>query len=151
LVDFKPKIFRPVIKKISNDMLLCPLTEFVVEFASFECYLLHSLLLESPVKDLMLENIGVGKYLIRRVVSLLANQECGQLSGEDDLLLANSQAELRLLREDLSRFNFFSLELNLDPDKFLDYLVNCIRNDVLSVQRYFSLTRSKYKKNCRLI
>jgi hypothetical protein len=95
----------------------------------------------------MLENIGAGKCLIRRVVSLLANQECGQLSDEDDLLLANLQAELRLLREDLSGFNFFSLEINLDPDEFLDYLVNCIRNDVLSIQRYFSLTRSKYKKN----
>ena len=34
----------------------------------------------------------------------------------------------------------------MDPDEFLDYLVNCIRNDVLSIQRYFSLTRSKYKK-----
>jgi hypothetical protein len=55
-------------------------------------------------------------------------------------------AEIRASLNDLEILGIENLPLNISSDDFLDYLINCIRNDVISFQRFLSKTRCTRKK-----
>jgi exonuclease III len=135
---------------ISGDMIDNPLTVFVVEFSCIECYLHHAANIDNTFKEDTLHKIGLGKRYLREAARLESSSFSGPLSQENVHLLDSFYAELNMLNDDLNLFNFENLQISIDYDDFLEVLIMCIRNDVLSLQRYLSLSRSLAKKNLSL-
>ena len=55
--------------------------------------------------------------------------------------------ELNQLIDDLDVSNLQHLDLNVSGDIFLEYLINCIRNDLVSYQTFISKTFNATKNN----
>jgi hypothetical protein len=62
--------------------------------------------------------------------------------GNDNL---PGMAEVQAILHDLDLLGIQFYNINIDNDVFLDYLVNCIRNDVISFQRFLTKLRSEKK------
>jgi hypothetical protein len=135
---------------ISGEMIDNPLTVFAVDFSCMECYLHHATKIDNNFKNDALQKIGLGKRYLREAARLESSSFSGPLSQETAHLLDSFYAELNMLNDDLNLFIFENLQISIEYDNFLEILIMCIRNDVLSLQRYLSLSRSLAKKNLSL-
>ena len=133
-LSFRKESLGPSRPVISNKFISNPVTSMLVKISVTECYLHHvnpNPALPALYLQGLLRLVGRGRQLIT-------------LIGPDDDLLPlrhrteeerhdrNRQlAELRDITDRLPVARLQNLQLNIDDDLFLDYLVNCIRNDVI--------------------
>jgi exonuclease III len=132
-----------ILSATTNDIL----TEFIVNLSAFECYLHHfdvSSPEENLLKDSLLNKIGTAKKEVREATKILHPQACHKKINE--YLLDQKITNIRTLIDDLSQFNIPDFKVNIDYDIFLDYYVNCIRNDVISHQRFLTKHKIALKK-----
>ena len=119
-----------------------PLISDIVRVSLFECYVHHAI---NKDRKTLLARLGRVKFLIR------------QAGADGSLLLPNARNELEeleraaLIGEARSILDEFDLdtwqaaEIDIEDDLFLEYLVNCIRNDVISYQVFISNSFNKTK------
>jgi len=135
LLDFRPKSPTSARPTISSRILLDPDLDFLVQLSVFECYI-QNLSNEQNDKEEMLGIVGNGFHLLRAM-------------GPDPNELMYSYAKLvdvdvRVVLKDELRGVIANLEargipdmrLTVEPDIFLELLINNIRNEVISYQAF---------------
>ena len=131
------KLTRPSISKfILKDELL----DLVVKISAAECYIHHGSEADRLTAASQLQALGRARALLR------------DAGADPSLLPAEGHSEETALRRAaiidevaqlLELFNLQSLQcspLNIEDDLFLEYLVNCIRNEVICYQQFVSKT-----------
>ena len=124
---------------IAARMLKDPLVDLLVMASAIECYLHHSKLREN-LKTLKLNEIGQIRNLIK-----LAGPDpiLNHIIGWDerkDLIRANNIADIAARLDEFDLDELEALDLDIESDIFLEYFVNCIRNDVANYQIFCSKT-----------
>jgi hypothetical protein len=134
LLSFKKK--KPVVSRptISNKILRDPDIEIVVKLAAYECYIQVSN--DNVFKERILPVIGRAYRLLR-----LAGPDGRFLNYSHASLIdidsrANFTNELRVLCDELEGENILGREITMEDDVFLEYLVNNIRNEMVSYQSF---------------
>jgi exonuclease III len=133
---------------ITKSIVNSPLTEFIVELALYESYL-QNMRFSRPYTEQFKNNcliiIGRNKLKIREISPLIFSQ----LGPEDYNHPQVSQviAEIRADLADLGSLGIEDCQLDVENDLFLEILINNIRNDVLSFQRFVSKKRCEQTKN----
>jgi exonuclease III len=138
----KPASSRP---NISDRILRDPDVEIVVKLANYECYIQSCA--NQAVRNNLLRLVGRGFSLLRE-------------AGPDPSLIEYSYAELldvdarnRIMQDlrqvmlDLDEANIQELETNIEDDLFMEFLMNNIRNEVISYQSFVCKTIEKSEKN----
>ena len=130
---------------ISNFILNDPLIEIVVKLSVIECY--THLAADPPFsQEILLQRVGTAKHSLR------------EIGDDSNILLPNTRtvleinlrenriAELKATIDELDIDGLQSLAIVIDDDLFLEYLINNIRNDIVSYQtfiaRTFNLTKN---------
>ena len=129
---------------IANFILKDPLLDLVVKSAALECYLHH--LSDRLIAEPGLARIGRVKSLLRLAGPDPDFYQLETDEGADTRRMAVVADAYQLVDE----LNFEVLQLsdlNLDPVLFLEYLINCIRNDVISYQTFISKIFKNSKHN----
>jgi hypothetical protein len=93
----------------------------------------------------MLAAVGTGKLLIREASTL--REVDFSCSRENDLRFSNLLSELKALCDHLYQTNFENETLAIEDDLFLENLINSVRNEVLSLQRFLSIRKNAEKKS----
>ena len=120
---------------ISKYILNDKLTDCVVYVAAAECYANHCPEL-AVRKNAICESLARLRMLIRQAGPQIVNIVGVERDLESELRRDNIIAEILGTLDDLNTSNYQNLGLNIDDDIFLEYLVNCVRNDVVSFQTY---------------
>jgi len=138
-LSFKKKFGRSNRQIVSDKILENPLFDLLAQVSVAECYIHHinnsdsTLQINKP--DLLLK-CGEIRNLIRNVSDLQSITDPVD-SAEDDQrrqqILLN-RANLRIQELNISQLE--SLPLSTEPDLFLEVLLNCLRNDTISLQTY---------------
>ena len=134
LVKKKAPNSRPC---ISDFVLNDTSTELLVGLTTSECFIHHSITINNRdrlVKEDRLLRIGRAKYLTRKVGLDNVFREEGPRSVIENIERENMFAEARMILDDLVALRLELSEIDISPDLFLEYLVNCIRNEVTSYQ-----------------
>jgi hypothetical protein len=121
---------------ISSFILRDPDIEIIVKAAAFECYIQNSV--DDGFKTHNLNRIGRLYKSLRD-----AGPDCSNLEYSYAELLDNDtreahMAEVRRIVAELDIENIMEVEHGMPDDTFLDYLVNNIRNEVISYQSFIS-------------
>ena len=74
--------------------------------------------------------------LIRQAGPQIVNVVGVERDLESELRRDNIIAEILGTLDDLNTSNYQNLGIDIDDDIFLEYLINCVRNDVVSFQTY---------------
>jgi hypothetical protein len=142
LVSFKQKKTNAKIEKISPFMTENPLTGPAVALSYYECHLHHAV----PVRvgDNQLINsakseIGRMWGILRHTAALVYNENCSE--NFDDIMVMNNLSDIEATLNDFEILDIDKFPFNISHDLFLDYLVNCIRNDTVSLQRFITKTK----------
>jgi len=128
----QPKSSRP---NISSKILSDPDLETVVELASLECYA-QNIVGDTPIKRSALSLIGTANFLLRQA----GPDPSHKLYSHAALLDADTrQAIMDRLEETMGRLRTVNLHvmiIDLEPDTFMEYLINNVRNAVISYQAF---------------
>ena len=124
---------------ISNFILNDPLIEIVVKLAVIECY--AHLASDPPFsQEILLQRVGTAKHSLR------------EIGADSNILLPNTRtvleinlrknriAELKAIIDELNIDGLQSLAIVIDDDLLLEYLINNIRNDIVSYQTFIACT-----------
>jgi hypothetical protein len=138
IVDFvaKPPVSsRP---NISNSILRDPDIETVVKLAAYECYAQNIDVLN--VKNRALRLIGNGFRMIRQAGPdpKFTEYSFAKLTDIDER--NRIMFDIRTLLEEIERMNLTAMAINIEADVFMEYLMNNIRNEVISYQSFISKT-----------
>ena len=136
LVKKKSPNSRPC---ISDFILNDNVTELLVGLTTCECYLHHAILLNNNARVVnknRLGRIGEAKNNLRTAGIDDSLCEDGPRSNHDNLIRDNLIAGVRVTLADLMALSLELSEITVDADIFLEYLVNCIRNEVISYQTF---------------
>ena len=129
---------------IAASVLKDPLVGLLVQASAIECYLHHSLISDVE-KNSKLGIIGN----IRRLIKLAGpDPYVNNIIGWNDdkeLNRDNTIAEIVTLLDNFNISELETMELNIEDDYFLEFFVNCIRNDVASYQIFCSKTTNETK------
>jgi exonuclease III len=133
-LSFRKKIEARGRPTISNKILRDPDIEIIVKLAAYECYVQMSN--DYPFKVRNLDRIGRSYKLLRDAGpdSRFLDYSFAKLIDYD--IRDNLITELRGIIDDLDMENIFEREHTLQDDAFLEYLVNNIRNEVISYQSF---------------
>jgi hypothetical protein len=140
-MSFKKKVTKKAISNITPATTKHILTPLIVECVFLECHLHHW---DAPsgegsvFKENSLTCIGRARKLIFNLAK--------SSGSEDDIEWATVIGDIKTSLQDLQSLDIDLLPLNIDDDLFLDYLVNCIVNDVLSFQRFLTKNNAESKK-----
>ena len=133
---------------ISNYVLNDPLVGQVVTISTIECHIHHILPSRLPErKTVLLQKVGTARALVREIGADDALLPAGARNAEDLLKRETKIGELNQLIDELDVSNLQHLDLNVSGDIFLEYLINCIRNDLVSYQTFISKTFNDTKNN----
>ena len=140
-LSFLPKKQKNKLPRVANYILNDPLSTYVSSLAVIECYIHHipSHLLPAPRKTL-LQRVGTAKSLLKTIGADAAILLPGARSEEDDFLRAGRIGELKLVIDDFDVEGLQSLALDIEDDLFLEYLLNCVRNELISYQTFIAKT-----------
>ena len=129
---------------IAASVLKDPMVDLLVKASVAECYI-HHVLIPNEVKKAKLAEIGRIRNLVKTAgPDLLINNVVGW-DDSKDLIRANIIAEISQRLEDINIDELESMEKDIEDDIFLEYLVNCVRNDVTSFQIFCSESASELK------
>ena len=118
---------------INAQILKDPIAELLVKVSVAECYT-HHVLISNNEKIERLNVIGEIRNLIKTAgPDPILNCIVGWDEAKD-LIRANNIAELTMMLDDIDISTLESLDMDIEKDLFLEYLVNCVRNDVASFQ-----------------
>ena len=121
---------------IANFILKDSLLGIVVKISAIECYLHHGVM-DNGERRAKLAAIGRARSLLR-----IAGPDplfpAPTVNGVQGGVRGGLTAEIELLVQDLNLPLLEQCELDIDYDIFLEFFVNCIRNDVISYQAYSS-------------
>jgi len=124
---------------ISDQILENPLFDLIVQVSVAECYLHHVDFTSDYLtidRNAQLLKCGEVRQLIRSLSesqSITASADRGEDDLRRDEILLN-RAKLRIQELNLSTLE--EVKLTIDPDLFLETMINCMRNDVLTAQTY---------------
>ena len=131
---------------ISNFILNDPLIEIVVKLSVIECYLHQVDVSAHPLNiPVLLQRVGTAKVTLRGVGADDAILVPGTRTEYDSLLHENKIAGLNATIDDFDIDGLQSLAIIIEDDLFLEYLINCIRNDIVSYQTFISRTFNQTK------
>jgi exonuclease III len=119
---------------ISKHILRDPDLEIIVKLATLECYV-HAAV-NQAIKNRLLTLIGRGFKLIRDAgpdPSHIEYSFAELLDIDERTTIMN---ELRRVLLDLDDENIQDLAVNIDADDFMEYLMNNVRNEVISYQSF---------------
>ena len=129
---------------IAASVLKDPMVDLLVKASVAECYI-HHVLIPNEVKKAKLAEIGRIRNLVKTAgPDLLINNVVGW-DDSKDLIRANIIADISQRLEDINIDELESMEKDIEDDIFLEYLVNCVRNDVTSLQIFCSKSASELK------
>ena len=129
---------------IAASVLKDPMVDLLVKASVAECYL-HHVLIPNEVKKAKLAEIGRIRNLVKAAgPDPLLNNVVGW-DDSKDLIRANIIADISQRLEDINIDELESMEKDIEDDIFLEYLVNCVRNDVTSFQIFCSKSASELK------
>jgi hypothetical protein len=111
-----------------------PDLEIIVKLATFECYV-HAAV-NQAIKNRLLTLIGRGFKLIRDAGPDPSHIEYSFAELLDIDERATIMNELRRVLLDLDDENIQDLAVNIDADDFMEYLMNNVRNEVISYQSF---------------
>jgi hypothetical protein len=127
----KPVVSRPT---ISNKILRDPDIEIFVTLAAYECYIQMST--DNVFKERIHPIIGRAYWLLRQAGPDGRFLDYSHASLIDIDSRANFMNELRVLCDELEGENILGREITMEDDVFLEYLVNNIRNEIVSYQSF---------------
>jgi hypothetical protein len=119
---------------ISKHILRDPDLEVIVKLATYECYV-HAAV-NQAIKNRLLNLIGRGFKLIRDAgpdPSHIEYSFAELLDIDERTTIVN---ELRRVLLDLDDENIPDLAVDIEPDDFMEYLMNNVRNEVISYQSF---------------
>jgi hypothetical protein len=136
----KKKLTKKAISYITPATTKHILTPLIVECLFLECHLHHW---DAPHGEgyVLKENSLLCVGRARKLIFGLATGT----GSEDDIEWASVIGDIKTSLQDLQSLDIDLLPLNIDDDLFLDYLVNCIVNDVLSFQRFLTKNNVEHK------
>ncbi len=145
IVDFiaKPDVSsRP---NISSRILRDPDIEIIVKLAAYECYTQN--IEDGNIKHRALRLIGRRFKLIRQAgpdpkFTDYSYANLLDIDARDRIMF-----DIRNVMEDLERMNITGLAQNIEADTFLEYLMNNIRNEVISYHSFISKTVNQSLNN----
>jgi hypothetical protein len=147
-VSFLKKVPISSRPNISNCVLRDPDIEVIVKLACYECYAQH--LIDAAIKIRALNLIGRGFNLMRRAGPDPTHIEYVYAELMDVDVRSLLMVELRDTLLQLDEINLQELEVNIEADIFMDYLMNNIRNEVISYQSFISKTVESSTKKLTL-
>ena len=121
-----------------------PLIEIVVKLSVIECYA-HLAAAPPFSQEILLQRVGTAKHSLR------------EIGADSNILLPNTRtvleinlrenriAELKATIDELDIYGLQSLAIIIDDDLFLEYLINNIRNDIVSYQTFIARTFNRTK------
>jgi exonuclease III len=142
----KKRVSQKYTTQIDAKIFKDDVTEFIVQAAVLECYILH-LREEALVrreKNLLLQGIGNAKKLIRDVGILPLF-----FQGEDVVVVQDCNSKLDRLREilmDIEGAGVTHMEVAPDPDVFFETLLFMIKNELIEYQA-FAKKQKRFKEN----
>lgn len=125
---------------ISNFILKDDCIDFVVLLAAFECHLHHHQIattMDRKRTESSLKQIGNAKMLLRQLGPSNTIRET-PMTGEEATRYAGILAQVNNIVMALDLSLFKNKVKNIEDDIFLEYLIMCIRNDVVSYQTHIS-------------
>ncbi len=131
----KPIVSRPT---ISNKILRDPDIEIVVKLAAYECYV--QLSTNNVFKERILPIIGRAYWLLRQASPDGRFLDYSHATLIDIDSRATFINELRVLCDELDDESILGRETTMEDDVFLEYLVNNIRNEIVSYQSFIFKT-----------
>ena len=144
-LDFSLKTLRRARPCISKFILKDPLTDYVVKMAAIECYLHHGTVTMNLATQLA--SLGSARALLREAGSDPSLRPADQRGHALDLSRNALIDEIQQLLEALNLDELQWSELTIGANLFLEYLVNCIRNDVISYQQFVSKSFNMLRLN----
>ena len=156
-LSFVPTKSSNSIPCIANYILSDPLIDIVVNLSVIECYLHHAVSVGfAEPRVILLQRVGTAKLSLRELGADSYILLPGARSATDELLCANKIAGINRVVDDFDINGLQSLAVDINDGLFLEYLVNCIRNDIISYQTFIAKTFNKTKnsllarlKNCK--
>ena len=98
-------------------------------------------------RHLLLQRVGTPKSTLREIGPDSSLLPPNSRSPQDEIRRANKIAEICLTIEDLDIDGLQSLAINVDDDLFLEYLLNCIWNEIISYQTFSAKIFNSTKHN----
>ena len=129
---------------ISAAILKDPIVELLVKVSAIECYIHHGLF-DVVARRQLLSNVGRIRTLIRLAGPDPVLNNILDWNEHKDLHRDNLLAEISMLVDDFNLEELELRELSISHDIFLEYLVNCVRNDVASFQIFCSKSINEAK------
>ena len=145
-LSFLPKESKNKKPSIANYILNDPLSEFVSSLAAIECYIHHIPPTALPAsRAVLLLRVGTAKSLLRTIGADSDVLIPGARTEADELIRAGRIGQIKLIIDDFNLTRLQSLALDIEDDLFLEYLLNCIRNELVSYQTFISKTFNSSK------
>jgi hypothetical protein len=145
VLDFnkvKPPSSRP---NITNNILRDPDLDIIVKLSYLECY--AHICEDNIIKLRALERIGLCYKKMREAGPDPYHVEYSHAELVDVDVRNALKAEVRLLMYELDEMNLPETAYVMEDDDFLEFLINNIRNEVISYQSFISKTINvSYKK-----
>jgi exonuclease III len=145
-LSFVKKSIRGAIETISPVTVNNPLTEYIVGLSYNECYLLNGnfkSVEEVNFQKNCLITIGRARKILREISqSIISASNSQEIPQESEA----SVADIRATLHDLETLGIDSIQICVENDTFLDVLINHLRNDVLSYQRFLTKSKCQQKK-----
>ena len=135
ILDFRIVKTKKNTISISNSILDYPLVGYTVSMSVAECYAHHldPWPWSEPTKDTFLARLGTIRKVLRELC--LEDDLLETIRNEQDRLQREaSLANIKLLLEEVDWPVMQYAKLNIEDDLFLEFLVNCVRSDVVSLQ-----------------
>ena len=140
-LSFTPAKSANKTPSIANFILNDPLIDIVVNLGVIECYLHHSVDLPFNLpRRALLQRVGTAKSSLRELGADSNILVPGSRSQADELARANRIAELFSIIDEFDINGLQTLAVDIEDDLFLEYLINCIRNDIISYQTFIAKT-----------
>jgi hypothetical protein len=136
IVDFVAKPDLSSRPNISSRILRDSDIEIIVKLAAYECYSQN--IEDGNIKNIALRLIGRGFKLVRQAGPDPKFSDYSYASLLDIDARDRIMFDIRNVMEDLERMNITGLAHNIEADTFLEYLLNNIRNEVISYQSFIS-------------
>ena len=143
-IDFNAATQASSRPNISSKILADPDVEKVVKLSSYETYA-HHLRQNNLRKDDILRSIGNAFVLLRNAgpdpnVLLYAHANLLDLDDRNPII-----EQLNGILDELDRLGIEDMPVTVDPDAFMELLMNNIRNEVISYQSYiFKKIKANY-------
>ncbi len=138
VLDFKKN--KPISSRpnISNSILRDPDIDIVVNLANLECY--AQKLDDGNFKDNVLNLIGTCFSKLREAGPDPTHVEYAHAELTDLDARIRLKDDIRILMEELNELNLPDINHNMEDDAFLEFLMNSIRNEVISYQSFINKT-----------